>query len=85
MLDEDEKSINDSMFVVDMGGGSGIADAPARRHGNAYGINFCDGHAEIYKLRDWRTQTWPTGLPIAISGPLNMDWVALTNVTTFAK
>ncbi len=84
MIDEDEKSINDSMFVVDMGAGNGIADAPARRHGNAYGINFADGHAEIYKLRDPRSQSW-TSLPIPKSGPLNPDWVALTNVSTFAR
>ena len=84
MIDEDEKSINDSMFVVDMGAGSGIADAPARRHGNAYGINFADGHAEIYKLRDPRSIGW-SALPIPKSGPLNPDWVALTNVTTFGR
>jgi prepilin-type N-terminal cleavage/methylation domain-containing protein/prepilin-type processing-associated H-X9-DG protein len=84
MIDEDEKSINDSMFVVDMGGGNGIADAPARRHGNAYGINFADGHAEIYKLLDPRSQNWST-LPIPNYGPLNRDWVALTNVSTFAR
>ena len=84
MIDEDGNSINDSMFVVDMGAGSGIADAPARRHGNAYGINFADGHAEIYKLRDPRSQTW-TSLPIPNSNPLNPDWVALTNVATFAR
>jgi len=83
MIDEDEKSINDSMFVVDMGAGNGIADAPARRHGMAYGINFADGHAEIYKLRDPRSQAW-TSLPIPKSGPLNPDWVALTNISTFS-
>jgi prepilin-type N-terminal cleavage/methylation domain-containing protein/prepilin-type processing-associated H-X9-DG protein len=84
MIDEDGNSINDSMFVVDMGAGNGIADAPARRHANAYGINFADGHAEIYKLVDPRSQSW-TALPIPNSGPLNPDWVALTNVSTFAR
>ncbi|HXU77781.1 MAG TPA: prepilin-type N-terminal cleavage/methylation domain-containing protein [Methylomirabilota bacterium] len=84
MIDEDEKSINDSMFVVDMGAGSGIADAPARRHDNAYGINFADGHSEIYKLRDPRSRSW-TSLPIPKTGPLNVDWVALTNVATIGR
>jgi prepilin-type processing-associated H-X9-DG protein len=84
MIDEDEKSINDSMFVVDMGAGSGIADAPARRHGNAYGINFADGHSEIYKLKDPRSRNW-TSLPIANYGPLNPDWTALTNVATIGR
>lgn len=83
LLDEDEKSINDSMFLVDMGSGNGLVDAPSRRHDRSYGINFADGHSEIYKLKDDRTIKWAT-LPIAKSGP-NPDWVALTNVSTLAR
>jgi prepilin-type N-terminal cleavage/methylation domain-containing protein len=83
LLDEDEKSINDSMFLVDMGGGNGLVDAPSRRHDRAYGINFADGHSEIYKLKDARTIQWTT-LPIAKTGP-NPDWVALTNVSTVLR
>ena len=86
MLDEDKDSINDSMFVVDMGIGRGLADAPSRVHNNGYGINFADGHAEIYKLKDPRSINWkPGGLPIAKDNPINVDWQALTNVTTLAK
>jgi prepilin-type N-terminal cleavage/methylation domain-containing protein len=83
LLDEDEKSINDSMFLVDMGVGNGLVDAPSRRHDRSYGINFADGHSEIYKLKDDRTIRW-TSLPIPKSGP-NPDWVALTNVATVAR
>ncbi len=83
MIDEDanpaKPSINDSMFVVDMGAGPGLADLMARRHGNAYGLSFTDGHSEIYSLRDPRT--------IRASGPPvprqnNPDWAALARVTT---
>jgi prepilin-type N-terminal cleavage/methylation domain-containing protein len=84
LLDEDEKSINDSMFLVDMGFGGGLVDAPSRRHDRSYGINFADGHSEIYKLKDERTIKW-TALPVAKTGPLNPDWVALTNVSTVAR
>ena len=76
MIDEDDESINDSMFVVDMGTGTGIADLFTRRHGNGYGINFADGRAEIYcGLRDPRSRSYkaPT---VPKTGPLNADWVA---------
>lgn len=84
LLDEDEKSINDAMFVVDMGAGSGIADAPSRRHANAYGINYLDGHSAINKLLDGRTIYW-SSLPIPKDNPLNPDWVTLRDVTTIPR
>jgi prepilin-type N-terminal cleavage/methylation domain-containing protein len=62
-IDEDEHSINDGMFCVDMATSPHMGDAPARRHGDAFAWNFADGHAEIYKLRDPSTINW-TSLPI---------------------
>jgi prepilin-type N-terminal cleavage/methylation domain-containing protein len=82
MLDEDEKSINDSMFLVDISTGNGIVDAPSRRHDRAYGLNFADGHSEIYKLKDPRSYSWTT-LPISKAN--NPDWVALSSVSTILK
>ena len=84
MLDEDGASINDSMFLTDVEAGNGIVDAPSRRHNNGYGINFADGHSEIYKLKDKRTITW-TALPIAKNGPDNPDWGKLRDVATYVK
>ena len=82
LLDEDEKSINDGMFLVNMGGDSrGLVDAPARRHGNSFALNFADGHSEIFRLLDDRTKNW-TSLPIPRDNPVNRDWVALTNIST---
>lgn len=80
VLDEDQASINDSMFMVDMGGGARFLDLPSRNHGFGYGINFADGHAEIYVLRDAASRAWKSGDPRPLGG-IN-DWAALTNVTT---
>lgn len=53
VLDEDQLSINDGMFLTDMGNGATRwADLPSRNHGHAFGINFCDGHAEIFSFKD---------------------------------
>ncbi len=84
LLDEDEKSINDAMFLVDMELGNGLADAPSRRHANGYGINFADGHAEIFKLLDGRTMSW-SFLPVPKSNPLNVDWQKLRNVSSVPR
>jgi len=81
VLDEDQQSINDAMFVLDVGGSIRFADLPSRNHcGYGYGINFNDGHAEIYKLSDPASRNWtPTGPRPA--GGYN-DWVRLRDVTT---
>jgi hypothetical protein len=79
VVDEDQASINDCMLLVDVGGSRRFLDLPSRAHGNAYGINFNDGHAEIYKFTDAATINWAPGDP----GGIN-DWERLTNVTTHA-
>ena len=43
-IDEDNKSINDSWFRVDMN--SNINDMPAAYHGLKGSLSFADGHAE---------------------------------------
>lgn len=80
VLDEDQASINDAMFLVDMGGAARFLDLPSRNHGFGYGINFADGHAEIMLLRDPESRNW-TAAGARPKGGLN-DWKALTNVTT---
>jgi hypothetical protein len=81
VLDEDQQSINDAMFVLDVGGSIRFADLPSRNHcGYGYGINFNDGHAEIYKLSDPASRNWtPSGA--RPSGGYN-DWLRLRDVTT---
>ena len=76
VLDEDQASINDGMFLLDVGSAR-FPDLPARSHGNGYGINFIDGHAEIYQLRDPASHKWTPGA----AGGSN-DWSRLRAVTT---
>jgi prepilin-type N-terminal cleavage/methylation domain-containing protein len=81
VLDEDQQSINDAMFVLDVGGSIRFADLPSRNHcGYGYGINFNDGHAEIYKLSDPASRSWTPGGPRPAGG--YNDWVRLRDVTT---
>ncbi len=60
-LDEREDTINDAMFVVDMGGFPSeptryrIVDIPASYHGGSGGFSFADGHSEVKKWNDART------------------------------
>jgi prepilin-type N-terminal cleavage/methylation domain-containing protein len=76
VLDEDQVSINDGMFLLDVGTPR-FPDLPSRAHGMGYGINFVDGHAEVYLLRDPASQKWKIG---DAGGP--NDWQRLRNVTT---
>jgi type II secretory pathway pseudopilin PulG len=83
VLDEDQLSINDAMFLVDVGGTYRFLDLPSRNHGFGYGINFNDGHAEIYKLMESASQTWKPTDPTPRGG-FN-DWTRLRDVTTHAR
>ncbi len=93
MIDEDGHSINDGMFLVNVGAGGstkGLVDGPARRHGNAFVLNFTDGHAEIYKLKYPRWISWigpipAVGIPITpLPGTTvsNQDWYFLAQRTS---
>lgn len=83
VLDEDQQSINDAMFLVDVGGSARFLDLPARAHANGYGINFNDGHAEIYVMRDSESINWKVGDPRPRGG--YNDWRKLADVTTNPK
>jgi len=78
-IDEREDSINDGLFqtdLIDRGPGARIVDYPASYHGNAAGILFADGHAEIKKWHDPRT-TPPLNrnglIPLNVASPNNLD------------
>lgn len=80
LCDEDQESINDGMLLVDVGGTARFLDLPSRAHGFAYGINFNDGHAEIYTMIDAATKNWHLGQSRPLGG-LN-DWNKFVSVTT---
>ena len=82
LLDEDEKSINDSMFLFNMGADSRAwVDAPSRRHDKAFGMNFADGHSEIYKFKSPELINWAS-LPV---NPKTADYYAFTNMTSISR
>jgi prepilin-type processing-associated H-X9-DG protein len=65
LLDERADSINDGSFTLLMDGYPDLSrtvmvDFPASYHGQAAGIAFADGHAEIHKWQDPRTCPPPT-------------------------
>lgn len=63
LLDERADSINDGYFATEMVGYPDqwdllqIVDWPSIYHNGAGGLNFADGHSEIRRWRDPRTQT----------------------------
>jgi len=73
-IDEDASTINDSMFIVDMGTENNIPDMPSTRHGVVYELNFADGHTESVNWlgagSDWQ------------ENPQCSDWDNLKSMTT---
>jgi prepilin-type N-terminal cleavage/methylation domain-containing protein/prepilin-type processing-associated H-X9-DG protein len=79
LIDEREDSINDGLFQTDLkdrGSSARIVDYPAGYHGQAAGILFADGHAEIKRWVDART-TPPLKrnalIPLDVASPNNRD------------
>ena len=82
-VDEDEASINDSLFVVIMDPGMYMNDIPARRHKTAYPLSFADGHTEAFKFLCQDTLSWeppqPSPPEISSDGTINQDIINLRN------
>lgn len=78
LTDEHEGSIDDGFFLVTMNDSQPFASFPATRHQWGYNLNFADGHAETFRLRDPTTQfPVPRGLSAR-----NSDWLRLKQVTS---
>ena len=76
-IDEDQQSIDDAMFVTDVTSRK-FYNLPSRNHcGGRSGINFYDGHSELFQLKDAASLGWVWGQ----NGGFN-DWKTLTNVVT---
>ncbi len=75
--DEHEFSLDDGFFLVTMDDSRVFASFPAMRHRQGYALNFADGHAAVFKLRDPTTQTGAR----SYSGK-NTDWIRLKQMTT---
>ena len=68
LIDENEHSINDSFFVSDPTKAYNVwQDIPGTRHGDACGLTYADGHAEIKSWKDTVIQNF-TGTQGPITG-----------------
>jgi len=84
MLDQDERGIDDGFFVTDPTGDIWF-DFPANsayRHNYSYNLNFADGHAEPWSLRDPRTRQVSQN---KTEQPGNSDLARLANATVTPK
>ncbi|MEK9863552.1 MAG: hypothetical protein VW804_10380, partial [Verrucomicrobiota bacterium] len=88
LLDEHPDSINAGGYanqMVDQPGTARMIDFPASYHNGAAGLSFADGHAEIKRWQDERTQP-PVqnnnNLQLNIASPNNLDVIWLAERTT---
>jgi prepilin-type N-terminal cleavage/methylation domain-containing protein/prepilin-type processing-associated H-X9-DG protein len=87
-IDERSDSIDDGYFAIDMttGGGAQLVNFPASYHNGASGVTFADGHAEIHKWRDIRTQPpLLTTFQKFVHTPDNIDLIWLQQHATSPK
>jgi prepilin-type N-terminal cleavage/methylation domain-containing protein/prepilin-type processing-associated H-X9-DG protein len=84
-IDEHPDGINFGDLAVAMNDGVDparihIIDYPASTHNGAGGLSFADGHAEVHKWVDPRTQVpWRNeAMPLAVPSPGNQDMVYLS-------
>jgi prepilin-type N-terminal cleavage/methylation domain-containing protein len=80
MADEDPATLDDAWFEVTMDDSIPFASFPGTRHQKGYVLDFADGHAEIYRLRDPSTMAALKGQ--IVIRPQNADWIKLKQVTT---
>ncbi len=80
MADEHEVTIDDGYFLVTMDDTRPFASFPAMRHQRGFVLNFVDGHAEQWKLRDPATVVSAQGYSQVSSK--NSDWLRLKQATT---
>jgi prepilin-type N-terminal cleavage/methylation domain-containing protein len=81
---EDPGTLDDGVFLSDMGGETGLIELPSRYHANIYPINFADGHAEVHKLKSKITIGWTPGTAAAPNprpGHGDSGWTTTTTGT----
>lgn len=82
LIDEHEKTIRDSTFLISQAGGSGgrFFDMPVtKRHDNSYVSSFGDGHVEAVKLRVPGVRDWNGG---SVPPTENEDWYRVATACT---
>jgi prepilin-type N-terminal cleavage/methylation domain-containing protein len=84
LLDEDPQSINDAMFCVNMFSAS-FPDAPSRLHERGFGLNFADGHGEIYTMKSPSSWNWKDVSSLPVTCSPDTDWRWLSQRTTILR
>jgi len=74
--DEDTATLNDGWFQVTMDDGNPFSSFPGIQHQRGAGMNFADGHAQIFRLHD------PSSIPGKPTSPTNPDWLLFKQMTT---
>ena len=74
--DEDPSTLNDGWSLVTMNDQQPFASFPGIRHQRGGGMNFADGHTQIFKLRD------PASVPGKQISYTNPDWLLFKQMTT---
>lgn len=77
--DEHPRTIDDGWFLVTMDDSQPFASFPGLAHQRGCGLNYADGHAQVWKLRDPATDPAATRSQI---GPRNSDWIQLKEQTS---
>ena len=75
-MDERADSINDGFFVVDMvdkNAEAQLGNIPANYHNGCSSISFADGHVEIHKWLDPRTE--PPVYQPSVPNDLDIAWL----------
>jgi prepilin-type processing-associated H-X9-DG protein len=90
LVEEQDASLNDGMFIVDMRGYPSapsqltIIDLMSARHESGANLTFGDGHVEFWQWRDARTLVPPVpgqAFPGNISAPNNLDISRMQAIT----
>jgi prepilin-type N-terminal cleavage/methylation domain-containing protein/prepilin-type processing-associated H-X9-DG protein len=85
LIDEDERSINDGLFITDPTAHlwMDLPASSAHRHNFSYSISFADGHSELWRLQDSRsTHLSPSANGSPIEQSANIDLQRLARAST---
>jgi prepilin-type N-terminal cleavage/methylation domain-containing protein len=80
LADEHSRTLDDGWFLVTMDDSKPFASFPGLNHQQSFGLNYADGHAEMWKLRDPDTSH-----SVANYGQVNsrnLDWIKLKEATS---
>ena len=80
LADEHPRTLDDGWFLVTLDDSRPFASFPGLSHQQGCALNFADGHAEVWKLRDPATLAAP-GADTQINSR-NADWLKLKAATS---